>query len=80
MCNSKKKIKKKLNVELNQPLLSLSTDMSNEFANEYYAQLLDLTFNSKPLITALSQIAGEHVLDGSVVVELILRRIQLVKK
>jgi hypothetical protein len=53
--------------------------MSSEFANEYYAQLLDLTFNSKPLITALSQIAGEHVLDGSVVVELILRRIQLVQ-
>jgi hypothetical protein len=53
--------------------------MSNEFANEYYAQLLDLTFNSKPLITALSQIAGEHVLDASVVVELILRRIQLVR-
>ena len=49
------------------------------FAAEYSSQLLDLTFNSKPLITALSQIAGEHLAEAQTVVDLILHRLQLVR-
>jgi hypothetical protein len=49
------------------------------FALEYAAQLADLTFNSKPLITALSQIAGEHRDEARAVVDTILHRIQVVR-
>jgi hypothetical protein len=54
--------------------------MSSTFAVEYAAQLADLTFNSKPLITALSQIAGEHIGDARSVVDAILRRIAVVRR
>ena len=50
-------------------------DTFREVALEYASELLDLTFNSKPIINNLTIIAGENIPAGSEIVRIIEDRI-----
>lgn len=55
-----------------------SKTAQDELAADYAQALEDLTFNSKPIITTLTQIAHEHIESSDVIAKVIINRIRSV--
>lgn len=49
-----------------------------EFADEYLSSLVDLTYNSKPLIDMLTILAEENIEHGQVIVNAVVQHISKV--
>jgi hypothetical protein len=54
--------------------------LMEDFTNEYTSLVLELTFNSKPIINTLTQLAGEHTRFARIITDIIFQRLQLVRK
>lgn len=57
----------------------MDTKKDKEFADEYLSSLVDLTYNSKPLIDMLTILAEENIEHGQVIVDAVELHISKVK-